>query len=187
MTASRFLALNPHRDLTTPYRHPNDTLTTPYQHPNNTLTTHTVLLQADGHICLTDFGLAKETNTDSGNRTLCGTSEYMAPEMLTRNGYGKCVDWWSFGALVYEMLCGNPPFVMKWGESAKDLDRKIMCDKVSMSVTMCGTESLVHIPCSPRSRPLTTLVPLVPLVSLTRLSPTRWLLRGTCPQKHRVC
>ena len=41
-----------------------------------------VLLQADGHICLTDFGLAKETNTESGNRTLCGTSEYMAPEMI---------------------------------------------------------------------------------------------------------
>lgn len=66
-----------------------------------------VLLQHDGHICLTDFGLAKETNTDSGNRTLCGTSEYMAPEMLTRNGYGKYVDWWSFGALVYEMLIGK--------------------------------------------------------------------------------
>ena len=42
---------------------------------------------------LTDFGLAKETGNTNNNRTLCGTSEYMAPEMLTRNGYGKAVDW----------------------------------------------------------------------------------------------
>jgi serine/threonine protein kinase len=81
-----------------------------------TLTNTIDIEAADGHICLTDFGLAKETNTESGNRTLCGTSEYMAPEMLTRNGYGKYVDWWSFGALVYEMLVGDPPFVMKRGE-----------------------------------------------------------------------
>ena len=46
-----------------------------------------------GHVMLTDFGLAKETGNTNNNRTLCGTSEYMAPEMLTRNGYGKAVDW----------------------------------------------------------------------------------------------
>lgn len=52
-----------------------------------------VLLAGDGHIALTDFGFAKETGNSENNRTLCGTSEYMAPEMLTRNGYGKAVDW----------------------------------------------------------------------------------------------
>ena len=91
-----------------------------------------VLLAADGHVCITDFGLAKETNKDADNRTLCGTSEYMAPEMLTRNGYGSAVDWWSFGALLFEMLTGEPPFVMKKNESSKDLDTKILTQKVSI-------------------------------------------------------
>ena len=76
-----------------------------------------VLLHTDGHICITDFGLAKEVGDNSQVRTLCGTSEYMAPEMLLRNGYTKAVDWWSLGALFYEMLCGHPPFELKKGES----------------------------------------------------------------------
>jgi ribosomal protein S6 kinase beta len=87
-----------------------------------------VLLRGDGHICLTDFGLAKEIGDGVNVRTLCGTSEYMAPEMLTRNGYGKGVDWWSLGALFFEMLCGDPPFVAK---NPKDLDKKILTEKVS--------------------------------------------------------
>ena len=40
----------------------------------------------------------------------CGTIEYMAPEILTRSGHGKAVDWWSLGALMYDMLTGAPPF-----------------------------------------------------------------------------
>ena len=69
-----------------------------------------VLLRGDGHVAITDFGLAKEIGDGSVCRTLCGTSEYMAPEMLTRNGYGKAVDWWALGALCFEMLSGGPPF-----------------------------------------------------------------------------
>jgi len=91
-----------------------------------------VLLRPNGHICITDFGLAKEVGDNTQVRTLCGTSEYMAPEMLLRNGYTKAVDWWSLGALFYEMLAGKPPFVMKKGESGKDLDRKIISQKVVM-------------------------------------------------------
>ena len=77
-----------------------------------------VLLRDDGHVCITDFGLAKEIGDLESARTLCGTSEYMAPEMLTRNGYGKGVDWWSLGALCFEMLSGKPPFTAK---TQKDL------------------------------------------------------------------
>jgi serine/threonine protein kinase len=91
-----------------------------------------VLLRPNGHICITDFGLAKEVGDNSQVRTLCGTSEYMAPEMLLRNGYTKAVDWWSLGALFYEMLAGKPPFVMKRGESQKDLDKKIISQKISV-------------------------------------------------------
>lgn len=87
-----------------------------------------VLLRHDAHVCITDFGLAKEIGDGITTRTLCGTSEYMAPEMLTRTGYGKAVDWWALGALCYEMLVGRPPFQAK---SQKELDKKILSEKVS--------------------------------------------------------
>lgn len=86
-----------------------------------------ILLDSYGHICVTDFGLAKEIEFSTELRTLCGTSEYMAPEMLTRNGYGKAVDWWALGALCYEMMVGHAPFQSK---NQKELDRKILNEKI---------------------------------------------------------
>lgn len=70
------------------------------------------LLDADGHLLLTDFGLSKvsaEESSDSCNSIL-GTVEYMAPEVILGKKYGKPVDWWSFGALGYDLMTGNPPF-----------------------------------------------------------------------------
>jgi len=70
-----------------------------------------LLLDHDGHIKVTDFGLSKDSL--EGNRlthTFCGTPEYLAPEVLAQQGHGKAVDWWSFGTLLYEMMTGLPPF-----------------------------------------------------------------------------
>jgi len=67
-----------------------------------------VLLDNRGHIKLTDFGFAKVIKDRTW--TLCGTPEYLAPEIILSTGHGKGVDWWALGILIYEMLVGYPPF-----------------------------------------------------------------------------
>lgn len=70
------------------------------------------LLDADGHLLLTDFGLSKVAlePTDDSCNSILGTVEYMAPEVILGKKYGKPVDWWSFGALGYDLMTGSPPF-----------------------------------------------------------------------------
>nr|QIA61837.1 RAC serine/threonine-protein kinase [Halichondria panicea] len=70
-----------------------------------------LLLDAEGHIKVTDFGLCKEEITfGATTRTFCGTPEYLAPEVLEDNDYGRAVDWWGVGVVMYEMMCGRLPF-----------------------------------------------------------------------------
>lgn len=90
-----------------------------------------ILLDARGHVKLTDFGLCKESILDetSVTHTFCGTIEYMAPEILTRSGHGKAVDWWSLGALMYDMLSGSPPFT---AENRKKTIEKILRGKLNL-------------------------------------------------------
>lgn len=68
------------------------------------------LLDAEGHLLLTDFGLSKVAVDNENCNSMLGTVEYMAPEVILGQKYGKAVDWWSFGALLYDLLTGNPPF-----------------------------------------------------------------------------
>lgn len=77
---------------------------------------------------MTDFGLSKDGITgpgaEGGTKTFCGTPEYLAPEILDNKGHGKGVDWWSFGTLLYEMLCGLPPF---YDTNVQKMYHKILC------------------------------------------------------------
>jgi protein kinase A len=68
-----------------------------------------LLLDKMGYLKITDFGFAKKVAFKT--YTLCGTPEYIAPEVLLNKGHGKGVDWWTLGILLYEMMAGQPPFV----------------------------------------------------------------------------
>jgi len=84
-----------------------------------------LLIDDTGYLKLTDFGFAKIC--DGRTYTLCGTPEYLAPEMLLNKGHGKPVDWWTFGVLLYEMLAGIDPFS---DEDPMNIYQKILKGKV---------------------------------------------------------
>ncbi|KAK4979441.1 hypothetical protein LTR28_004595 [Elasticomyces elasticus] len=88
-----------------------------------------ILLDANGHIALCDFGLSKANLTkNSTTNTFCGTTEYLAPEvLLDEHGYNKMVDFWSLGVLVFEMCCGWSPF---YAEDTQQMYKNIAFGKV---------------------------------------------------------
>lgn len=76
-----------------------------------------ILLDLEGHIKISDYTYCKEDMWyGSTTRTFCGTSEFLAPEVLLDKGYGRAVDWWAFGVLLYQMLLGTSPFHGEDGE-----------------------------------------------------------------------
>lgn len=84
-----------------------------------------LLLDSRGYLRLTDFGFAKIV--DDRTWTLCGTPEYLAPEIIQSDGHGKAADWWACGILCYEMLVGYPPF---FDETAYGIYEKILKGKI---------------------------------------------------------
>ena len=82
-----------------------------------------VLMERDGYLKITDFGLSKQDDalsTVDGTGTLCGTAAYMAPELIESAEHGLGVDWWALGCLLYEMLDGWPPFHAASAMGARD-------------------------------------------------------------------
>jgi len=86
-----------------------------------------ILMCQNGYSKLTDFGFAKIIEPGTRTYTLCGTPEYIAPEVLLNKGHGKPVDWWTLGILIYEMICGQPPFC---DEDPMGIYQKILAGKV---------------------------------------------------------
>ncbi|XP_064403529.1 calcium-independent protein kinase C-like isoform X2 [Halichondria panicea] len=87
-----------------------------------------ILLDADGHVKVADFGMCKENIRDGKlTSTFCGTPDYIAPEILEEKDYGPSVDWWALGVLMYEMMAGQPPFE---ADNEDELFEAILNDEV---------------------------------------------------------
>lgn len=84
-----------------------------------------ILLAADGHLKITDFGFAKFVPDVTW--TLCGTPDYLAPEIVSSKGYTKSVDWWALGVFLFEMLAGHPPFYTEDGNPIKLYEKIVAC------------------------------------------------------------
>ncbi|KAK0729889.1 kinase-like domain-containing protein [Lasiosphaeris hirsuta] len=87
-----------------------------------------LLLDAEGHIKLVDFGFAKRLGNNDDEHavetyTLCGTPEYLAPEVIHNKGHTTAVDWWALGILIYEFLTGYPPF---WHQNPIEIYKQIV-------------------------------------------------------------
>lgn len=103
-----------------------------------------ILLDANGHIKLVDFGFAKQLG-DSETYTLCGTPEYLAPEVIHNSGHGLAVDWWALGILIYEFLVGQPPF---WDQNPMRLYEQIVEGNVRFPHNMSlAAQNIISLLC----------------------------------------
>lgn len=106
-----------------------------------------ILLDEDGHVKLTDFGLSKAFDEGPGpngaaTNSYCGTIEYMSPEIVRRttDGYTQVVDWWSFGVIAFELLTGCSPFTVDGDQnSTADIAKRILTKRVPFPKTLDPT------------------------------------------------
>eukprot|EP01089_Gocevia_fonbrunei_P020478 TRINITY_DN7650_c0_g1_i1.p1 TRINITY_DN7650_c0_g1~~TRINITY_DN7650_c0_g1_i1.p1 ORF type:complete len:727 (-),score=135.20 TRINITY_DN7650_c0_g1_i1:126-2306(-) len=99
-----------------------------------------ILLDIDGYIGITDFGLCKEgVGCSDRTTTVCGSPEYLAPEMLRHEAYGKEVDWWALGTFLYEMLSGWPPY---YDEDTREMNRKILKEPLGFDPYLFSNDAI---------------------------------------------
>ncbi|XP_026078479.1 protein kinase C epsilon type-like isoform X3 [Carassius auratus] len=146
-----------------------------------------ILLDAEGHCKLADFGMCKEGILNGvTTTTFCGTPDYIAPEILQELEYGPSVDWWALGVLMYEMMAGQPPFE---ADNEDDLFESILHDDVLYPVWLSkeavsilkanlfsscsdvlsstvGSCTWLHFPSDLSNLPLFIFLPYVPHSSL---------------------
>ena len=107
-----------------------------------------ILIDKEGHIKLTDFGLSKILDSpEKKSYTICGTVQYLAPEIIKGEGYNNSVDWWSLGILLFEMLTGKLPFKFRF-DTQPNLDvykRKIIYPSWIDETTKDLIENLLKI------------------------------------------
>lgn len=99
-----------------------------------------LLIGIDGYLRLTDFGFAKRLDKPYRTWTLCGTPEYIAPEILLNRGHSFSVDWWALGILLFEMFSGNPPFV---DDNPMKIYQKILDGKIEWPLDPKKKEHLI--------------------------------------------
>ncbi|KAF9221905.1 Pkinase-domain-containing protein [Gyrodon lividus] len=103
-----------------------------------------ILLDATGHVALCDFGLSKaDLRSDELTTTFCGTTEYLAPEvLLDEHGYSKLVDFWSLGVLLFEMCCGWSPF---YAEDTQQMYKNICFGKIRFPRNVISEEGKMFV------------------------------------------
>ncbi|OWZ05574.1 AGC protein kinase [Phytophthora megakarya] len=89
-----------------------------------------LLLTEDGHLKLVDFGISKfgVTEATRGAKTICGSYEYLSPEILEGKEYGTAADWWAFGAVLYELLTGLPPW---YSQNRDEMHKQVLRSPLS--------------------------------------------------------
>ena len=87
-----------------------------------------ILLDENGRVKLADFGWSNYANTNELRKTYCGTPEYLAPEMIRKEGHDTSIDIWDLGVLLFELLCGKPPFA---GTSQNELFANIKKQRIN--------------------------------------------------------
>ena len=127
-----------------------------FLHSNNViyrdLKPENILMDSEGHIKLSDFGLSKLLeNPKDKAYTLCGTLQYLAPEIIKNKGYDKSVDWWSLGCVYYEMLTGKMPFKVKGNLINQNIfEEKINFDDISNPILVNLISQLLSV--NPKKR-----------------------------------
>ncbi len=105
-----------------------------------------VLIHQSGYLKLSDFGFIKRVVGTDRTYTICGTPEYIAPEIILNKGHGKAVDWYTLGIFIYEMLTGTCPFM---DDDPIELFKKVVQTKMPFPETMDrSAKSLIRHLCS---------------------------------------